>query len=190
MEMHKFEKFFVNSDLCSFFHENMIFPKFFKFINRDLSGKALEIGCGIGKTTYLLAKKYSKLKIIAIDYDKEQIQKAKKNKNLRSIKFLQGDATSLKFKDSSFDYVIESTVFHHIEDYSRAINEVHRVLKKDGVFYLIDISKYFFLWPIRLLFPPESYFSKKEFINKLENNGFKAEKSRGNLLFFVAAKKL
>ena len=188
--MYKFEKFFVNSAFCNFFHKRMIFPSFFRFINKNLAGKALEIGCGIGKTTNLLAKNYSKLMITAIDYDKEQIGIAKKNKKLKNAKFQQGDATILKFKNSSFDYVIETNTFHHIKNYPKAIKEIYRVIKKNGLFYAMDISKYIFIWPLRIFFPPESYFTKKEFIRNLENNGFRIEKSKGNLLFYVAARKV
>ncbi|MEK6949926.1 MAG: class I SAM-dependent methyltransferase [Nanoarchaeota archaeon] len=190
MEMRNFEKFFVNSDFCNFFHKRMIFPSFFGFINRNLIGKLLEIGCGIGETTKLFTKKYNKLMITAIDYDKEQIQIAKKNKNLKNIKFFHGDATKLKFKNSSFDYVMETNTFHHIKNYSKAIKEVGRVLKDNGTFYLIDISRYVFIWPLCIFFPPESYFTKKEFIKNLENNGFRVEKSKCSLLFYIAARKI
>ena len=190
MEMHKFEKLFVNSAFCSFFHRTLIFPSFFRFINKALAGKALEIGCGIGETTILLAEKYSRLMITAVDCDKEQIEKARKNKKLKNVKFQQGDATKLKFKNSSFDYVIETNTFHHIKNYSKAIKEVYRVVKKNGIFYAMDISKYIFIWPLRIFFPPESYFTKKEFIQNLENNGFRVEKSKGSLLFYVAARKV
>ena len=180
----------MNSDFCNFLHKSIIFPRFFNFISKNLSGNSLEIGCGIGKTTQLIAEKYNKLKIIAIDYDKEQINIAKKNKNLRNAKFFQGDAINLKFKDSSFDYVMETNTLHHIKDYIKVIKEVYRVLKKNGIFYLMDISKYLFIWPLRLFFPPESYFSKKELIMQLEDNGFRVEKSSGSLLFFIAARKI
>ncbi len=190
MQMRKLEKWVVNSDLCNFLHKTIIFPRFFNFINKEIKGKALEIGCGIGMTSKLITQRYKSIKLFAVDYDKEQIQKAKKNKKLRSIKFINGDATNLNFRNSSFDYVIETNTFHHIENYSTAIKEVYRVLKPDGTFYLMDLSKYLFIWPIRLVFPPESYFTKKEFISQLEKNGFKIEKSNGKLLFFIIARKI
>lgn len=190
MEMHKFEKWFVNSDFCNFLQKKYFFRKFFDFIGKELEGGILEIGCGIGETTNLLSNKYKKSYITAIDYDIEQINIAKRNNKLKNVKFMQGDATNAKFKNSSFDYVIETDVFHHIKDYPKAIKEVCRVLKKNGCFYLIDISQYVFIWPIRIFFPPESFFTKKEFIRQLQNNGFEIEKSSGNLFFFIAAKKV
>ena len=188
--MRKFEKFFVNSSFCNFFHKRIIFISFFRFINKNLAGKALEIGCGIGKTTNLLAEKYPSLIITAIDYDLGQIKIANKNKKLKNAKFQQGNAVNLKFKNSSFDYAIETNTFHHIKNYSKAIKEVYRVVKKNGTFYAMDISKYVFIWPLRMFFPPESYFTKEEFTKNLENNGFKIEGSKGSLLFYVVARKV
>ena len=191
MKMHKFEKRFVNSNFCNYFHKKLIFPSFFKFINEELKGKALEIGCGIGKTTHFLSDKYNKLKITAIDYDKKQIDIAKKNKKSNKIEFKHGDATSLTSKNNSFDYVIETNVLHHIKNYEDAIKEARRVLRKNGHFYLMDISQYFFGLPlIRFLFPPVSYITKNILIEKLKENNFGVEKSKGNLLFFIAARKI
>lgn len=187
--MRKFEKFFVNSKLCNYLQKTFLYPKFFGFIDKEINGNVLEIGCGIGETTNLLSNKYKKSYITAIDYAIEQINIAKRNNKLKNAKFMQGDATNMAFKNSSFDYVIETDVFHHIKDYPKAIKEVHRVLKKNGYFYLIDISQYMFIWPMRIFFPPESFFTKKEFIRQLKNNGFEIEKSSGNLFFFIAAKK-
>jgi SAM-dependent methyltransferase len=190
MEMKKFEKGFVNSKFCNFLQNVFLYPKFFVFIGKELKGRALEIGCGIGETTNRLSKKYKKLYITAIDYDLGQIIIAKRNNRLKNVNFMQGDATNLRLKNSSLDYVIETDVFHHIKNYSKAVEEAYRVLKRNGHFYLIDISKYAFTWPIRVFFPPESLFTKKEFIRQLQNKGFKIEKSSGNLFFFIAAKKI
>ena len=186
--MQTFEKKLVNSKLTTWLHKHIIFPSFFNFIRIELDGKTLEIGCGIGKTTEQLAKRYNKLKIIAIDYDKEQIEQAMRN-NHKNIIFQQGDATKLQFGNDSFDYVIETNTFHHIKDYQKAIGEAHRILKSKGVFYVMDISRYFFIWPLSFLFPPESRFSKQEFIAALEQNGFIVTKTAGIFLFFLSAKK-
>ena len=191
MEMTKSEKFFVNNGIFNLIYKKTVYSSFLNFIDRDIKGKLLEIGCGIGKTTHFLAEKCNKLKITAIDYDNKQIQIANINKKFKNIKFEQGDATALNFKKESFEYVIETNVLHHIKNYEDAIKEIRRVLKKKGYFYLMDISQYFFgLSMIRLLFPPESYITKNILIDKLENNGFKVEKSKGKWIFFISARKV
>ena len=187
-KMNWIEKPIVNSKSWNWIYRRLIYNKFLDFVGSKLKGNILEIGCGVGKTTHFLAEKYDKIKITAVDYDKEQIKVANKNKKYKNIKFELGDATSLNFKKNSFDCVIETNVFHHIKDYQKAIREVRRVLKNNGVFYLIDVSKYF-LGPIATFFL-ESAFTRQDFINNLENNGFKIEKYGRNFFFFIAAKKV
>ncbi len=190
MEMHKFEKFFVNSAIFNLIYKKIVYNSFFKFIDKELDGRLLEIGCGIGRTTHFLAERYKKSKIIAIDYDKRQVEIANKNKNFKNIKFKQGDATKLNFKKGYFDYAIETNVLHHIKNYEDVIKGTYRVLKKNGYFYLMDASQYFFSLPfVRLLFPPEANINKKEIIDKLKINGFNVEKFKGSLIFFIAAKR-
>ena len=189
--MHKFEKWFVNSDFCNFIYKKTIYNSFLNFIGGNIKGKLLEMGCGIGKTTHFLADKYNKIKITAIDYDKGQIDIAKKNKKSNNIEFRQGDATLLNFKSNFFDYVIETNALHHIKNYESAIKEARRVLKKNCYFYLMDISQYFFGLPLIIfLFPPESYITKGILIEKLKENNFEVKKSSGNLIFLIAARKI
>ena len=189
--MNKLEKLFVNSYLFNLVYKYTVYNSFLNFINRSIKGKLLEIGCGIGKTTHFLAGRYNTLIITAIDYDRGQIDIANKNRESTKIKFMQADATNLKFKPAHFDYAIETNVSHHIKNYPKAIKEVKRVLKKNGYFYLMDISQYFFTLPIiKYLFPPEAYLTKKELIKQLENTGFEIEKSNGNLIFFISARNL
>ena len=189
--MNCLEKPIVNSRAWNWIYKKLIYHKFIKFIGEGLKGNLLEIGCGVGKTTSWLNEKYPKIKIIAVDYDENQIDIAKKNKKSENVKFLQGDATSLKFEDNSFDYAIETNVFHHIKNYQDAIKETRRVLKKNGYFYLMDISQYFFGLPlIKRIFPPESYITKNILIDKLEENNFIIEDSKGTFIFFIAAKKV
>jgi len=192
MKMNWLEKPIVNSKSWNWIYKRLIYNKFINFIGDELNGNVLEVGCGIGKTTSWLKNRFSRIRITAIDYDEEQVETAKnENAKLKNVRFLQGDATKLKFKNSSFDYVIETNVFHHIENYPKAVKEVYRILKNNGKFYLMDISQYFFGLPlINLLFPPESYLTKNILIDKLEKNNFKIEKSKGRLLFFIAAKKV
>ncbi|MGH1334574.1 MAG: class I SAM-dependent methyltransferase [Aureispira sp.] len=42
------------------------------------------------------------------------------------------DATNLPYEEGFFDIVVSFDVFEHIEDDEKAVNEVHRVLKKGG----------------------------------------------------------
>ena len=83
----------------------------------------MELGCGNGITTNFIVKKFPKARIVALDYDADQIEIAQKKK-LNNVEFIVGDASDLKFKDGTFDMVIESLAFQLIEDTASGSLEV------------------------------------------------------------------
>lgn len=190
--MQWLEKWFVNSWIIDSWHKYLNLPRFFKFTGK-IQGNLLEIGCGKGTTTKEIIKKFPNVKITAIDYDDYQIKNAKQKfpRSLsKQVHFEQGDATKLRFKDESFYFVLELNTFHHIENYEKGMEEAYRVLKRNGKFIIMDLSRYFIFHAIKFLFPAESAFTRKEFEKKLIKNGFLIEKSKGLWLFYIVAKKL
>lgn len=101
----------------------------------DKFDKVLEIGCGAGIDTFLLATVANK--ITGIDLVSNAVDLAKKNlekqpKDIKSkITFEVGDAEKLKYQDSEFDFVYSLSVLHST-DVNKSLKEVARVLKDDG----------------------------------------------------------
>lgn len=109
-----------------------------KFKNKS---KILEVGCGQGTDALYICSKLSKNhEYIAIDFSSESIRIANRNKtnffkkNTTNClpKFEVGDALDLRFNDEEFDFVYSMGVIHHTPDMLKAINEIFRILKKDG----------------------------------------------------------
>lgn len=102
--------------------------------------KALDIGCGAGGITTHFATKY-KVDATGIDVDPEQVERAKKlHGDDKYVDFLVGDAAALPFDDSEFDLVFSQKVFHHVNAWREALEEVNRVLKPGGSYIFDDIS--------------------------------------------------
>ena len=105
-----------------------------KVIKEELKepGKILDIACGIGEFSVY----FDKDKKIGLDNEEKYINYAKKKFNRT---FIIGDALDLNFKKNSFDSILMSGFLHHLsdEDITKAIKEVHKVLKKGGKFLLI-----------------------------------------------------
>jgi SAM-dependent methyltransferase len=53
----------------------------------------------------------------------------------RDVDVILDDSTKLPFENEIFDFVLSTQVFEHVEDLT-LLSEVHRVLKKDGVFLI------------------------------------------------------
>jgi len=90
----------------------------------------LELGCGTGYFTQEIVK--TNAKIVAIDIAPELLTIARDNITAENVSFCQENAYSMTFKDHQFDFVVGSSVLHHL-DINKALAEVYRVLKKDGV---------------------------------------------------------
>lgn len=102
----------------------------------------LDVATGTGNVAVLLAKKYPNYKITAIDFNKEMLEIAKKkSRDLKNLKYLNGDAQSLKLKSNSYDIVMLAFALGTFDDLPKAISEMKRVLKPGGKMILLDINR-------------------------------------------------
>lgn len=110
-------------------------------IGKLLSEKSniLELGCGKGFNTSILAGKNRSSKFYGIDISKIQLKYAmKKMKYSNNVEFNYGDFQNLKFENDYFDLVFAVESVCYSEDIETLMKEVNRVLKKGGVFIIFD----------------------------------------------------
>ena len=97
--------------------------------NNDI---VLECACGTGIMTRIIAPKCKK--IIATDFSKEMLCKARKNlRNHKNIKFQYADVTKLKYRSGVFDVAVAANVIHLLDDPEKAMAELRRVVKPGGI---------------------------------------------------------
>jgi len=95
----------------------------------------LDIGCGLGKTTQYLAKKYKI--VIGIDYSlKFCIYSKELVKSGNSPVHINGDACFLPVKNESVDAILVYSTIEHLYDVEGALEEMHRVIKKYGIIFI------------------------------------------------------
>lgn len=105
---------------------------------KDIVGKStLNIGCGFGWFERMMLPLKPK-KMVGTDISAESIAIAQKELGRKNVSFAIGRAEKLDFPDNSFDSVFCWEVIEHIPKNleQQMFDEVHRVLKKGGVFYL------------------------------------------------------
>ena len=101
--------------------------------------KTLDIATGTGFTAFALAPKVSY--VVATDLTPEMVVKAAElaeKQAIENISFSVAAAESLPFSTSSFDLVTCRLAPHHFQDVPKFLGEVHRVLRTDGRFCLVD----------------------------------------------------
>ncbi len=178
------EKFYCKSRLHAYIWKqvaNKLFPAFTPYF--PPSPSVLEIGTGQGLGAIFLAGKL-KAKVIAIDIEHDMVETAIANVKRRGLQdrimVEWGDAVALKFPDESFDAVLSIGVLHHVPAYENAVFEAARVLKRGGIFMIVDFdlkaSKIFSRLEI-LFGRPASIFSWDEIANVLEKAGFRILKT-------------
>jgi ubiquinone/menaquinone biosynthesis C-methylase UbiE len=111
----------------------------------------LELGCGAGYDAYEFCRHGAEY--TGIDIAPENPVRTKKHLGFYgySPKAMQGDAENLSFKDQSFDIVFSNGVLHHTPDIEKSFREVYRVLKNEGVFWVIVYHKNSIFYLITLL---------------------------------------
>lgn len=174
------EKFYCKSRLHAYIWKriaNKLFPVFIPYF--PPSPFVLEIGTGQGIGAIYLAEKLKDSRFTAIDYEHDMVKTAAENVQKSGlqdrIRVEWGDAAALNFPDKSFDAVLSIGVLHHVPGYEKAIFEAARVLKRGGIFMIVDFdlkaSKIFSSFEI-LFGRPASIFSWREMSEVLEKAGY------------------
>jgi phosphatidylethanolamine/phosphatidyl-N-methylethanolamine N-methyltransferase len=108
-------------------------------INKNRSGKVLEVGVGTG----LSLPDYKRdLEIVGIDLSREMLEKARQRVeelNLTNVTGLhEMDAGELEFPDNSFDTVVVMFVMTVVPDPEKVMRELSRVVRPGGEVVLVN----------------------------------------------------
>ena len=125
----------------------------FENLELSLGQKILDVGCGRGFYLKVLSSLHLNLDIYGLDFNPEYLKLATETLKEEKACLLKGDITNLPFKDNFFDRVIASEILEHIRDDQKAIKEIFRVLKPNGVAVItVPYENYPFFWdPLNFL---------------------------------------
>ena len=109
----------------------------------DLTGKSvLDIGCGTGGPSVLLAREMGAASIVAVDVEAHLLVQAAKNAEIagvgHKIDYRLVEAGPLPLEDEGFDVVFSKDALVHIADKGGLFREVLRVLRPGGRFLASD----------------------------------------------------
>ncbi len=106
--------------------------------------RVLEVGCGTGGVLALMKRLQPRVDVVGVDPDPKALARAtrKMRRAGLSVRLDRGFAESLEYDDGSFDRVLSSFMFHHLERSQQAkmLAEIRRVLKSGGRFEMVDFA--------------------------------------------------
>ena len=143
----------------------------------------LELAAGTGLIAKNIVRAASHIEVT--DASEEMITEAKRNNRSAKLHFSVQDMFCLPYADKSFDVVIVSNALHIVPQPEKALAEIRRVLKDDGVLIAPTFThgnstlqgriKLFFM---KLAgFPLNSRWSSADYLTFLRQNGWTVRKS-------------
>ncbi len=127
----------------------------------------LDLACGTGLYLKNQIQYFQTGNIVwhGIDASEEMLDKARIN--VKHVILSKGLAEELPYENETFDYIVNNYSFHHFEQKSKVLDEVKRVLKKNGLFKIHNIAIHdMSKWWIYQYFPSAYFEDLKRFWQK------------------------
>ncbi len=107
--------------------------------------RVLDVGCATGALTTRIARTCAPLggEVVGIDAAAKMIEAARRKHGQEpNLSFEAVLAEELPYEDGSFDRVVSTFFFHHVnrELKERALAEMHRVLRPEGRAVVVDVD--------------------------------------------------
>ncbi|MHB9926046.1 MerR family transcriptional regulator [Clostridium botulinum] len=135
------------SSNCQNYNENINNENISELSNLDLKQsniKILELGCGDAS---FWNKNFNNIplnwEITLTDFSEGMLKDAKKNlRETRSrFNFKIVNAEKIPFEEESFDVVIANHMLYHVPNINKALKEINRVLKSEGILFTSTVGK-------------------------------------------------
>jgi len=104
-----------------------------KHVKPDVTGSILDVGCGDGCLSYLLAQKADS--VIGLDVSPEALSYANKKteeSDIQNLEFIMGTAYQLPFRNDNFSHVVAAEVIEHLLYPEKMLAEIRRVFNDKG----------------------------------------------------------
>ena len=100
----------------------------------------LDLGCGTGILFDMLRRKTGERgTVTGVDFSIQMVKRAHRNFPFENVNVVDADVVALPFADKTFDLSVGFRAFPHFEDKSKALAEIHRVLKPGGKLCFIHL---------------------------------------------------
>jgi SAM-dependent methyltransferase len=113
-------------------NDHLDLPTIVRILGSSRGGAALDLGCGLGQSSFKLAEMLN-YSVIAVDGSAEMLDQAKKLYSGPQITWLESTFENLSFSDQSFDLIVSCLSFHFVCDLQSLIRNCAFWLKQGGL---------------------------------------------------------
>ena len=93
----------------------------------------LDVGCGTGSFTELIAERCAPIEVQGVDPSEAQLAFARRRRGGQRAAFLRGDAMALPFEQQRFDAAVMALVIFFVPDPAKGAAEMARVVRPGGL---------------------------------------------------------
>lgn len=151
----------------------------------------LEVGCGIGTVSHLLANEVRQGDVLAVDISPESIEKAKVLwKDQSNLKFEVSDMSDFEKKGRTFDFFVFPDVLEHIpvDQHNLLFQNINKHSHQDSVIFIHIPAPRYLQWMIenepQKLQVIDQPLDSGDLIKSITSNGFYLEKMETYPIFF------
>lgn len=132
------------------------FGEYFDLVNLEelAQGRVLDLGCGMGRWSYLLLQKIPLKELVLVDFSEAIFVARNLMREADNAIFIMGDITRIPFQDNCVDFLFCLGVLHHLP--SHALDEVRRLKRLSPrlliyLYYALDNRPAYFKALLRLV---------------------------------------
>ena len=118
--------------------------KVVKMVLAEEPQSILDIATGTGDLAINFARQRPDAKVVGIDISEGMLSVARKkagnSAEFENLSFINGDSEAMPFDDASFDAITVSFGIRNFENLEKGLAEIHRVLKPEGSFVILETS--------------------------------------------------
>lgn len=101
-------------------------------------GRAVDLGCGTGVQTQLLAERYDE--VLAVDLSAPMVEYARRHRSRPNVDYRRGDLRDVEpGQDGRFDLVFSAYTLHHVAELDSALHRMRSLVRPGGQVLLVDL---------------------------------------------------